>query len=229
MSQDKIYFDAYEKETKDTSIAEFYKKIYTDKTFTNTVVEKSYYLNGAIKSEINFSNYKEQIKYGYAKSWYENGQLKEKATYKENKLNDTLITYWSNGNLKRVDYFNMGKLINGQLYNFDGTATAHYDYEIAAEFPGGLNKLADFIGKNIKYPKAARKNGIEGKVFLRFIVDTEGHIQHVEVLKGVSPEIDEEAIRVIKIMPQWRPAMVDGNKVNSFFNLPLSFKLTDPN
>lgn len=227
MSQDKIYFDTYEKETKDTSIAVFYKNKYRDPSYTNTIIEKSFYMNGKIRSEINYSNFAQKIKYGSSKSWYENGQLKEKALYKENKLNDSLITYWPNGNLKRQDHYNMGKLVNGQLYNFDGSTTAHYEYETAAEFPGGINKLIDYIGTNIRYPKSARRNGVEGKVYVQFVVDAEGNVQHVEVLKGVSPVIDEEAMRVVKSIPQWRPAMVDGNKVNSFYTLPINFTIND--
>ena len=82
-----------------------------------------------------------------------------------------------------------------------------------------------FIGKNIKYPEKNRENGITGIVIVEFTITTEGNIEDVKVVKGVDPLLDNEAIRVVKLMPKWTPAENKGEKVNMIYNLPIRFKL----
>lgn len=96
-----------------------------------------------------------------------------------------------------------------------------------AEFPGGLAEMAKFIQKNLQYPAMAREAGISGKCFLKFVVNEDGDISNVEVLRGVSgcPDCDREAIRVVKAMPKWKPAKMTGRSVKCYFNLPISFKI----
>ena len=94
-----------------------------------------------------------------------------------------------------------------------------------AVFPGGNEQLPIFIGKNIKYPEKNRENGITGIVIVEFTITTEGNIEDVKVVKGVDPLLDNEAIRVVKLMPKWTPAENKGEKVNMIYNLPIRFKL----
>lgn len=96
------------------------------------------------------------------------------------------------------------------------------------EFPGGTAKLMEFLKRNIRYPQDAVEAGIEGKVFVRFVVDKQGGIRDVTVLRGVpgGPMLDKEALRVVKSMPLWSPGMQNGRKVSTYFNLPIVFKLT---
>jgi TonB family protein len=93
------------------------------------------------------------------------------------------------------------------------------------QFPGGTQAQLEFIKSNIKYPESARKNGIEGRVFITFIVEKDGRITGVEKLRGFNEECDAEAIRVIKMMPDWIPGKVDGQPVRTVFNIPIVFKL----
>lgn len=94
-------------------------------------------------------------------------------------------------------------------------------------FPGGLDSLKKYLKQHIHYPEIAKDLGVEGKVFLRFVISDTGEILDVKVLRGVPdcPECDHEALRVIKGMPNWIPGKVGGKPVNSFFNLPILFKL----
>jgi periplasmic protein TonB len=96
-----------------------------------------------------------------------------------------------------------------------------------AEFPGGINKMRSFIADNLVYPQIAKDLEIEGKCFLRFVVSTEGDISDVTVMRGVTdcPECDKEAKRVIKIMPRWKPGKLNGKKVDSYFNIPITYTL----
>lgn len=93
------------------------------------------------------------------------------------------------------------------------------------EFPGGIAEMMKFIQKNIVYPPSAREAGISGKCFLRFVVNEDGKISNVEILKGVPgcPECDKEAIRVVKSMPSWKPGKQNGKEVKVYFQLPINF------
>ena len=96
------------------------------------------------------------------------------------------------------------------------------------EFPGGAQALFGYIAKNIRYPKAAEDAGIQGRVIVTFVVMKDGSIGEVKVAKGVSPELDEEAVRCVKSMPKWKPGVQKGQAVNVKYTMPLSFRLDDP-
>ena len=95
------------------------------------------------------------------------------------------------------------------------------------DFIGGQKEMAKFLRKNFKYPRNAQRMGITGKVFVRFVVSRNGTINDVTILKGLANcnECNEEAIRLVKMMPAWTPGMQNGNPVNVYFNLPISFTL----
>ena len=95
------------------------------------------------------------------------------------------------------------------------------------EFPGGAQALFGFVAKNIRYPKAAEDAGIQGRVIVTFVVMKDGSIGEVKVAKGVSPELDGEAVRCVKSMPKWKPGMQKGQAVNVKYTMPLSFRLDD--
>lgn len=93
------------------------------------------------------------------------------------------------------------------------------------EYPGGIQEMFKFLGENIKYPEAAAKANVQGKVFLSFVVTTEGVIKDVQILKGLGFGADEESIRVLSKMPRWTPGMQSGRAVNVRYNLPIAFQL----
>ena len=92
-------------------------------------------------------------------------------------------------------------------------------------FPGGEAAMYAYIQKSIKFPPLARENGISGKVFINFIIDKDGNIKDIKVLRGVGGGCDEEAIRVVKSMPNWKPGKVNGRFVQVSFNMPVNFTL----
>jgi protein TonB len=93
------------------------------------------------------------------------------------------------------------------------------------EFPGGQAKLFEYLGKSIKYPPAAKANGISGKVYVNFEVGKDGKITNVKILRGVHDLLDEEAMRVVKAMPAWKPGKQRGKAVKVSYNLPINFQL----
>ncbi|HUM52414.1 MAG TPA: TonB family protein [Chitinophagales bacterium] len=99
--------------------------------------------------------------------------------------------------------------------------------EVMPNFPGGIAELMGFLKKNILYPSLARENGLEGKVIVKFYVDTDGTVREPVVLKdGVGGGCADEAIRVIKKMPKWTPGTQRGKPVKVYYTLPVSFKLS---
>lgn len=97
--------------------------------------------------------------------------------------------------------------------------------ESMPEFPGGAGKMMEFIAKNIKYPAMARESGIQGRVFVNFVVEPNGSVSNVKVLRGIGGGCDEEAIRVVESMPKWTPGRQRGKAVRVSFNLPVRFTL----
>jgi periplasmic protein TonB len=97
--------------------------------------------------------------------------------------------------------------------------------EQSAEFPGGMEALAKFLQKNVKYPAIARRMGVEGSVFVSFVIDKAGVISDIAVVKGISAECDKEAVRVVGLMPPWKPGKQNGKAVKCRFVLPVRFKL----
>ena len=97
----------------------------------------------------------------------------------------------------------------------------------SAEYPGGRSELLKYLAEHIQYPQTAREMGIEGKCYLTFVVSENGFISNVKVKKGVTDckECDEEAMRVVRSMPHWKPGKINGKAVNSVFSLPVTFKL----
>ncbi len=93
------------------------------------------------------------------------------------------------------------------------------------EFPGGMSALQDFLGRNLRYPPTASRSGISGRVFLSFVVGADGRISEVAVLKGIGFGCDEEAVRVMRAMPAWKPGKQSSRAVRVRYNLPISFAL----
>lgn len=90
---------------------------------------------------------------------------------------------------------------------------------------GGMSAFYDFVRKNLKYPSQARRMGIEGKVFVQFVVDKDGTITDVQAIKGIGAGCDEEAIRVLKNHPKWKPGKQRGRAVRVRMVIPITFKL----
>ena len=97
--------------------------------------------------------------------------------------------------------------------------------EVAPEFPGGIPALMKFLAQNVKYPTDAQKAGKQGRVIAQFVVTTDGSVADVKIIRGIDPSLDQEAVRVIKAMPQWKPGTQDGQPVNVRYTLPVVFKL----
>ena len=95
------------------------------------------------------------------------------------------------------------------------------------QFPGGIQGMTKFIQRNLVYPQVAIENNLEGKCYVKFIVDKKGNVKKAVVERGVAgcPECDAEALRVVNMMPRWKPGKVGKKKVNCYFRLPINYQL----
>ena len=96
------------------------------------------------------------------------------------------------------------------------------------QFPGGMGEAMKFLAKNMKYPVAAQQAKIEGRVIVQFVVEKDGSVSDVKVMRGVSPELDAEAIRVVSMMPKWIPGKQRGKAVAVKYTMPIMFRLQTP-
>lgn len=183
----------------------------------------AYSENGTIEEEIDYINDKIDGKY---RTYYENGTIEADIAYSESKRNGEYLIYRKTGQLKRIDNYENGKFIAGKTLDLAGNDTTYYAYEIAADFPGGRAAMMKFLATEMKYPTDSFKNQIQGKVYLRFVIDVDGSVINVRVARGVNEELDAEAVRAVRNMPKWSPGKIDGKPVRSYFDLPVNFSLS---
>ena len=114
--------------------------------------------------------------------------------------------------------------------NVNGKKTSVYDLQSLdsePEYPGGVSGLMSFLGQNLVYPESAVQNNIQGKVLVKFVVTKEGNVANVEVIQSVDPALDAEAVRVVSLMKGFTPGILNGEKVNVWYVLPVNYKLQD--
>jgi len=166
---------------------------------------------------------------GAFEKFYPNGALKAKGFYHLNNYDDTLIGYYPNGALKRIDVFCNGKLIEGKCFGTDGQDTTHFPFYQQASFPGELKDFNQYLMNNMKYPQVAMENNIQGRCYVKFLVHPDGSISNATLVRGIPgcPECDLEALRLIKKMPNWVPAIDEEQLANlaSYYQLSINFRL----
>ncbi|MBC7912646.1 MAG: energy transducer TonB [Pyrinomonadaceae bacterium] len=114
------------------------------------------------------------------------------------------------------------------LSNSTGVADKVYDHSLVEsqpEFPGGQKELTKYIGTNLNYPALAKQNNIHGKVYLSFIIEKEGNLTDIKVKQGIGSGCDEEALRILRGAPKWKPGMVSGAPVRTYYVLGITFQL----
>ena len=98
--------------------------------------------------------------------------------------------------------------------------------DVLPEFPGGDVAMMKFIQTHVTYPAIARENYIQGKVYVEFIIHTTGNLSNFKIVKSVSPELDDEVLRVVKKFPRFKPAMQNGRKVRVRYTVPVTFRMS---
>lgn len=97
--------------------------------------------------------------------------------------------------------------------------------DVPPSFPGGAGAMMSWLGRNMKYPDNALSMNVQGRVIVKFVVYTDGTLGDIKVIKSVDPELDKEAVRLVKAMPKWNPGLINGKATNAWYTLPVTFKL----
>lgn len=214
----------------------------------NKFLVEDYYMNGVIKMKGNFISIYPEYREGKF-SWYnDKGELTDECSYemgyqegeykkyennkleclmycKKGVLDGELTSFFNNGQIRRIENYLKGEFVSGKCYSTTGKDTTYYKRRIDAEFVGGFNNFAKYLSNNIVYPKKAKELGIEGKVYIGFVINEEGNVENVKVIKGIGAGCDEEAFRIIKKMPAWNPGKFEGQTIKMSFTIPIEFKL----
>lgn len=120
------------------------------------------------------------------------------------------------------------------LFAFSNSVKAQAQYngeevfvavEVMPSLPGGDKAVQEALYKKLRYPVDALERGVEGKVFVKFIITKDGSIDNVTVARSVDPDLDAEAVRVVKLLPKFTPGKQNGNAVNVFYSVPISFQI----
>lgn len=104
-------------------------------------------------------------------------------------------------------------------------AQVFYIVEQIPEFPGGDLELRKYIANNIEYPEIAKENGIQGRIFIQFVVNKDGKVERAKIVRGIDPSLDKEALRVINSLPKWKAGSQRGKPVNVSYTVPINFQL----
>ncbi len=204
------YYNANWEKVDSITNAKYYRTI---KHVNDTTFEvRDYYINNNPHSLKTYKSKLRKIKHGQFSYWYENGQLKETGKF---------INGYQAGKWKK--YYENGALRSECVYS--GQPEIFKVVDKMPEFPGGQDSLYKYLSNNIIYPPIAKDNNITGVVYVRFIVDINGAISNVFVVRGIGGGCDEEAKRVISEMPDWEPGLLNNKPVKVLFEIPLRFKL----
>jgi protein TonB len=162
---------------------------------------------------------------GSERYFYPTGRVSSEGEYQNDIPVGEHSWYTPTGSVKRKEFYESGNMIQGKCYTATGADTTYFPAEEMPEFPGKEQALYKFIGDNVNYPKECRKKSIEGTVYIKFKVDNTGEITEMTVIKGVHPLLNEEAMRVIGMLPKWKPGRQEGIPVSVMYTLPIKFSL----
>lgn len=230
----------------DWNYAEYYRVIYANPTDTGYKLEERYIARNRLKLSthtissdsiiyngpfVSFDKkgYKDEeglynhgLPTGISKNYYPGTDtLWYQVTYgKEGGV--TLISYYRDGKIKRRQNNMFGQYPGGICYDENGKEIPFTPFWV---LPKSSVDISSFLGHNLRYPEDALENNIQGRVILKFVVLKDGSISKIHVLRGIGGGCDEEAMRVLALMPKWIPGMDDDKPVDIYYTFPITFKL----
>ena len=152
----------------------------------------------------------------------EEDEIKSQSELTESKVAISIADVKGNDELNGKDIAELQEVI---VKTAEPESKPYTMVEQMPQFPGGEKELLSYIAKNLHYPTVAAENGVQGKVFIRFVVSALGTVEGVEVIRSLDPYCDKEAMRVVAALPQWIPGKQNGRNVPVYYTLPIIFKL----
>jgi TonB family protein len=165
-------------------------------------------------------------KVGDWKKWYTNGNKDSEGAYIAGERNGEWKFYHKSGQISARENYLNGEAISAEWFNENGESIeTDSPLEQEPEFPGGQTAMNEFILNNINYPEYARENSEQGIIYTQFYIQPDGSLTDIKIRKGVSETLDKEAMRVVRKMPKWTPAINHGRDYPTLFTLPFHFRL----
>jgi len=168
----------------------------------------------------------------YFQDYYENKQIKKEGLTKtvlSLHLEGAIKKYFKSGNLSSIEEYKDNQMLSNENWLENGDKyldNVFTSVDEMPEYPGGIGVFLAYIGKNLVYPVNERDKGIEGRVYIHFVVDEEGRLVGTYIIKGINKNLDLAALEVIESSPAiWVPGILDGNNVKVGFNIPIRFSL----
>jgi len=233
-AQTTTYFNAKGKEVKSLDKASYYSIEQEDTTKTNRYVERKYSKSGQLLSESRYIwvNYNTKQLNGLSKEWYENGRVKKFVEYNRGVIDGRLLECTETGDTIRNNLFTNGSLVYEkpellpELLNDSVARKIAECPECMPQFPGGEKALLKYIADHLIYPPSALSKNLAGTVIVCFVIDYDGKIKNIRIIKGFDIACEEASIQVVRSMPNFKPATLDGKAVPSYYILPISFRIT---
>lgn len=148
-----------------------------------------------------------------------------RGSYQEGKKSGLWESFSEEGTLLYKETYDKGEFEGGTSFNAKGDSFDYKEIRVFGEYPGGVEAWTSYLSKNLKYPRPATRKGIQGNVYLSFIIDEDGNISGVGVTRGIGGGCDEEAKRVLSNSPKWTPMLMRGQKAKSRVHIQINFRL----
>ncbi len=164
-------------------------------------------------------------KSGTWKTYYENGKIESIGFYFKNNKSGKWKWYYDNGQRCSKEKYYDDQFIKGKFWDKNGKRTTSEDFIIKPEYPGGIDAFRMMVANNLVYPPEAAENGVQGRVFVEFVVNQKGKVVNTHVVRGVHRDLDAEALRVINLSDIWTPGKIHEANVNVKYTFPVVFVL----
>ena len=227
---EKVYLDFGFRPTPNRNQAIYYRMLSPIHNDITKITQTDYYLNGTKRREVQLFKHIPHQYNGPSTYWFQNGQVDSKGFYLNNMKNGEWKYYNEQGELVAKRIYNNGIIIASSFWDNDGNPfvpKTDEDVHRPASFEEGKNAMGRYLASHIKYPESLRDKGPEGSVPILFEIDKEGNITNLKVLRSLHPELNKEALRVVKAMPKWQPAL-NHNRPQRFVT-GVSIRFTKPN
>ncbi|MCF1716821.1 energy transducer TonB [Flavihumibacter sp. RY-1] len=199
-AQDTTYYDIEGKKVSGPDSANSYAVVTYAKDDSSASSVKSFTMQHRLEAEIEFSDFKKNIQDGWFKS------------------------YWPDGKLRRKEKYQQGVFLEGFCYTATGADTSFFPYKKEPEYPGGLVELKAFLQRELKFPKQAIREGVQGTVRVLFKVRKDGSLTNISIQKSIHPALDQEALRIVRKMKNWVPGLRENEPSDFWYVLPVVFR-----
>ncbi len=221
--QDTIYYDINWKES--CKIDAKYYRLFGKDLHSGLVKVKDYYITGEIQMEGQYLTEEMETKTGKFIWFYKNGNIDYEGSYTDGKKVGKWIYYFKDKKVSaNVEYKN-GDIISEKYWNEDGKVfTDVVAAKKSVEYPGGENNLRRSIQTNLKFPEEAQRNGVQGRVYVSFVIDSSGFMKNIRIARSVCSSLDKEALRVVNLLEKkWIPGKSFNRPYDFEFTIPINF------